>query len=192
MHRTLTLGLLAAFLWTSAAMAQPTTQPAEPRDMADDDFVVSKMRVQELPAHTFFYREMETSLQEIGAVVEPTIMAMFEAIKTNNIDVTGSVTFVYHGASPDPAKKFKLQIGILVADGTAAVSDFQVRKLEALKCSTVLFSGPMMAIARAYNQLFTDLMAAGLAPTGETRETYLLWESAESKNNVVLVQAGIR
>ena len=72
-----------------------------------------------------------------------------------------------------------------------AVEGFKIVKLDAFKCATILFTGPLSQIKDAYCKLFDCLGAAGLKFKGGFREVYLYWEGPESLNNVVQIQAAI-
>lgn len=100
--------------------------------------------------------------------------------------------FVYHDPSENPAKPFDLEIGVPVRDAAGLPSEFQVRNLPAFHCATLLYRGPLRLLNKAYEKLIPEMIKAGLVPSDETRESYIAWESPESKNNVVQIQVGIR
>jgi effector-binding domain-containing protein len=186
-------------LMSGVAVAGPTTKPAgdtkpaagkEPA--AGEDFIVSKMRVQEFKPLTFFYAETQTTISQIGPVVTDLIDKLKNTVKEGHVEIKGPLIFVYQGASQDPNKQFTLQVGFSVAPETKELGEFKVRQLDKFRAATVIFSGPVMQVGGAYQQLFTDLFAAGLQPTEETREYYLYWEAPDSPNNVELLQAGVK
>ena len=149
------------------------------------------MRVQDYKAETYFYTSTETTINQIHGVVSDTLPKMFAAIKENNVDVTGPMIFVYHGATQDRDKPFQLEIGFMVAAGAKEAGDFKVRELAAFHCASVIYSGPIAQVGLAYQGLFTELFGAGLQPNGETREMYLYWEAPDSPNNVQIIMAGV-
>ena len=203
--RRLKLAVLAACglaaLSMSLALAQDKKEPKDQKDPAataqaaqapaEQEPIITKMRVQDYKAEHFFYSETETTINDIGGVVQETLPKLFAAIKENGIDITGPMVFVYHGATQDRDKPFKLQIGFLVGPNAKDAGDFKVRELEAFHCASVIYSGPVTQIAMAYQQLFTELFGAGLQPNGETREMYLYWEAPDSPNNVQIIMAGV-
>src|SRR5262245_3773824 len=84
----------ALLLACAMALAGPTTKPASPATHAPDkdaaaapgeDFLVSKMRVQELKPQTLLYAEIETTLSQIGQAVPPVIEKLRDAIKEGNV-----------------------------------------------------------------------------------------------------------
>ena len=157
---------------------------------AADDVQLSEVAIRTLAPKTILYREVETSLSEMGQTVGPIIEQLNALVKEKKVVFDGAAVFVYQGASPDPNTKFKLQVSFAVAEGTTPQGDFKVRKLEPFKCATVLFGGPMASIARAYEKVYGGL--GGKTPTGESREYYLNWEGVESDNNVELIAVGIK
>jgi effector-binding domain-containing protein len=157
---------------------------------AADDVQMSEVAQRTLAPKTILYREVETSLSEMGTTVGPILEELNRLVKEKKVTYAGCGVFVYFGASSDPTKKFKLQVSFAVADDTKPMGDFKVRRLEPFKCLTVLYGGPLASIARAYEKVFGNL--GGNTPTGETREYYLDWESVESPNNVELVAVGIK
>ena len=157
---------------------------------AADEVQISEVAQRTLAPKTIIYKEVETSLSEMGATVGPILEELNKLAREKKFTYAGCAVFVYQGASPDPTKKFKLQVGFAVADDTRPAGEFKVRRLEPFKCLTVLYGGPVASIAKAYEKLFGNL--GGNIPTGETREYYYDWDGVESANNVELVAAGIR
>jgi len=175
-----------------AATAQPApAAPAAPAAPGNEEPIVTKMRVQDYKAETYFYIQTETTINQLSAVVPETLPKLFAAIKENSVDISGPMIFVYHGATQDRDKPFQLEIGFAVAPGSKEAGDFKVRELAAFHCASVIYSGPIAQVGLAYQGLFTELFGAGLQPTGETREMYLYWEAPESPNNVEVILAGV-
>ena len=157
---------------------------------AADDVQLSDVVQRTLGAKTILYREVETSLSEMGQTVSPILDQLNKLVAEKKVVYDGCAVFVYQGASPDPNQKFKLQVSFAVAEGTEPQGDFKVRKLEPLKCLTVLYGGPVASVRRAYEKVYGGLGAN--IPTGESREYYLNWEGVESENNVELIAVGIK
>src|SRR4051812_45168562 len=96
------------FAFSTFAQPAPATQPSAPAANPQDDFTISKTRVQQTTEAAYFYTEMETNLDKIATIAGPTIGAMHGALeKSGNVEA-GPVTFVMFGASEDPKKMFKL------------------------------------------------------------------------------------
>ena len=161
-----------------------------PARAADEDVQVSQVAMRTLSARTILYREIETTIPQIGQVSAPIVEQLKRLVADKKVVFDGCMIFVYQGATGQPDDKFKLQVGIAVAEGTAAQGDFKVRRLEPLTAATVLYGGPILSIARAYEKVFGEL--GGKQPTGETREYYYNWEGSESKNNVEMIAVGVQ
>ena len=183
-----TLALVSLVLPGLAPAAEEPKKAPE----AKPEFVIGEMRVQRLPGRTYLYSERETTLAKIGQAFAEVVPAIVKVAEEGRARITGPLVSVCLGATGEPETPFKLSIGFFVADDTKPVGDFKVRKLADFRCATVLFSGPAAKTGEAYKKLFESLTAAGHTPTGETREYSLYWESAESPNNVMLIQAGIQ
>lgn len=117
---------------------------------------------------------------------------LLEAANSGKIQKTGPIYMVYTDMSDDMSRPFKLQVGAPVRPGTEGWDNYKIRTLQPLRAATVMYSGSLANIGQAYQQIFTDLFAAGLTPSGQNREIYLYWEGTQSSNNVVLIQIGIR
>jgi hypothetical protein len=193
----ITAAALLAMLGSISMAAAPTSRPTgrgRAVQAGADDYVISKMRVQQLKGSTYLYKEIETTFAKMGPVVHQIMEDLMSTMKAKHVEIAGPPTFVYKGVTMDRSKPFHLQIGFSVAPGTEAVGDYKVRPLESMLAATVLYSGKIDAVGMgaAYQQLFGDLFGAGLTPSGETREMYLMFEDLESSNNVVLIQAGLK
>jgi effector-binding domain-containing protein len=199
------LALLTFGISSAAAQPQPATQPSNKpaaqapaappaaRPAADQsDFVISPMRVQNMRPTSYIYASTETTLNDMAEFIHTTIEAMEQGMRNGSFHPDGPALFNYHGVTQDPTHKFTLEVGFPVAEGTKEFADFKVKPLEQYHCATVLYSGPIMSIGQGYQQLFADLIGAGLQPTGEVRDYYLMWEGMESVNNVTLIAVEVK
>lgn len=183
--------LVPVLVFASAVFAQPATQPST-QPAVQDEMSISRTRVQQTTEANFFYTEVETTIEQIGAIAGPTIDALCAASSKAGNETAGPVTFVYFGATENPKQKFKLQIGLLVGKDSTESGDFKLRKLDSAKVASVIYCGGMQTIQLGYQQLFTDLFTRGLQPTNEIRESYLIWEGMESANNVTQIQVVVK
>ncbi|MGH7176817.1 MAG: hypothetical protein ACREJC_05495 [Tepidisphaeraceae bacterium] len=167
-------------------------EPAKPDPGPRDGFVVSKMRVQEFKGTSYFFTTTQTTIAQMSPVVTKMMQDLGAAVGEHSVHVMGAPVFVYKGATGEMDKPFTLEVGFPVDSATKPVGEFKVRELEPMRCATVLFSGPMAQIGQAYQQVFPELFAAGLQPSGESREMHVYWEGLESPNNMVLIQIGLK
>lgn len=177
----------------SRAVARaPATAPDAQASAIDDEFVITKTRLIDIPETNYIYASVETSISSIKDVASKTMEPLTDAIKAGKFTPKGPSIMVFHGMSPDPDKKFTLDMGFPVADKVQAFDDFKVRKLPAFHCASVIMSGPARDMTQAWQAAYEDLMAAGLQPADEAREEYLKWDSQDSPNNVVLIEVGVK
>jgi hypothetical protein len=173
------------FLAVTTAVFVAMTAGVVRGEQAEQAGVVSPMRVRDLPASAFYHATVETTMAKIGQAV---------AEKAGEVERAhpGPLVVVTHGAGTDPDRPVLVEVGTVVPDGTEARDGFTVKKLEQFRCATVIYGGPMKGIAAAYARAYKDLFAAGLRPTGESRQITLQFEGEGSGNNVVLVQIGVK
>jgi len=188
------LGLAAggALIPNRASARAPATAPDAQASSIDDEFVVTKTRLIDIPQTNYIYSSVETSLSSIKEVASETMEPLTDAIKAGKFTPKGPAIMIYHGMTADPDKKFTLDMGFPVADKVQAFDDFKVRKLPVFHCASVIMSGPSRDLSQAWQAAYEDLMAAGLQPADEAREEYLKWDAQDSPNNVVLIEVGVK
>src|SRR5687768_12082531 len=96
MRRITVTSLIAiAMLRLSFALAQNPNDPKDPNAPADNEPIVTKMRVQDYKAVQYFYVEHETTLNQIGDVIRQTLPSLFQTIGEHRVAVNGPMIFVY-------------------------------------------------------------------------------------------------
>jgi effector-binding domain-containing protein len=153
---------------------------------------VTAMQVQTLPAQTYFYVPARTTFQEIQQPIGQAMGELGRAAADGKVAFTGPPTFVYRGATPELNRAFDLEVGFPVAEGTKPFGPFKVRAMGPFRCATVVYTGPVSLIDKAYDQLIPAMDRAGLQPTDETRETYWKWGGPDAADNQTLVAVGVR
>jgi predicted transcriptional regulator YdeE len=173
---------------------QPATQPAAKPDApdADQDYVISPMRVQELKGMTYLYISSKTSLAELGDHIRQSMEKIEPALKSGQVKPIGAALIIYHGVNQDPSSEFPLEVGFPVAADTKAADGFSIEKLDKFRCATVIYSGSMQQIHHAYEAVYNDLLGEGLEPTDEGRQAILMFEGPDSVNNVAMIEVGVR
>jgi len=174
------------------AFAADPAKDAKKEPPKPAEFVIGEMHQQTIPAQDFIYGSAETTFEKIGDVVSKYIPMLVDAIKEGKIIQKSSAMFVYKGVGEDMTKPFTLEIGWCVTDKAKEVGELKLRKTAEFKCATILYTGPLSSIGKAYEKLMGGVKAAGLNPTGEAREMYLFFEEPESANNVVQIQMGVK
>ena len=140
----------------------------------------------------FVYAQARCSFSELASTAAPVLGELQRAIASGRIRPAGAPLFIYHDPSEDPDKTFDMEIGVPVREAGAPPAGFAVRQLPAFHCATLLYRGPMRLLNKAYEKLLPEMINAGLVPSVEMREEYLVWESPQSAGNVVQIEAGIR
>ena len=155
--------------------------------------VIGEMIVQSVPAKNYLQGGFETKFKGMGELVGKTLNELFHAAKEEKIGLHGPVVHCFFGAPHrEPEKQFKMETGFYVRKGSPVVGKFRVRKLPEYRCATILYVGPSAHIGDAWQQLYRSVKSQGLKPTDEERELYLYWEGADSPNNIVQVQVGVK
>jgi len=153
---------------------------------------VSEMRVQTVPAMTYLYSSTRTNFDELAEPASLAISTLKQLSVSGRVQSLGSILFIYHDPSEDPAEYFDVEMGLPVPEKTSPPAGFSLRMLPAFHCARMIYHGPLALLPHAYDKLIRLMIAANLVPSEETRENYLVWEDAESLNNVIRIEVGIR
>jgi effector-binding domain-containing protein len=166
---------------------------------AESAVSIGEMRVQTVPGMTYLYVPAETSFSKMGEPIKAGFDKVFAAASENKLMIVRPTMLVYEGGPHvhfDAEKNFKMEIGVIVGDDAKlpddAAGELKVRKTEAFKCATILYTGGVNQQGKAYEKLIPALTAAGLTPTGEEREMCLYWVGAESSDNVFMMEVGVK
>jgi len=173
-------------LWLSLLICSPILQ-AQTRPSVPADFTVGPMRQQQLVGFNFLYVTRRATIRTIAEIAGTEVPKLFDAIKAANIQERGPVIFIFHGMTGAPDQPFDVEMGMAVEENVVPPDGYETVELKPATCATVLYSGDMPNIGHAYEKVFPAMSAAGLTPSGETREYYLYFEDDKSPNNVVLV-----
>jgi len=150
------------------------------------------MRVQELKGMTYLFVSSKTNIAQLGDHIRQSTEKIQPALKAGAVKPIGPILIIFHGMNQNAGGEFPLEVGFPVADDITAPNGFEIKKLDKFRCATVLYSGSMQQIRRAFEAVYNDLLGAGLEPTDETRQAILLFEGQDSVNNVAMIQVGVR
>lgn len=185
------VGLLALIAFSvSPLRGDDAAKPDVKSDAAKPS--AGEVRRQTLVERHFIYVETETTFAKMAETVLASLGKLDAAQKVNHAKYSGPTIFVYQGATMDPNKSFKLQIGYAVDDDVIATEGVRARKLDAFTCATSLFTGALDGMGPAIGNLMADAHVKGWKTTDEFREYYLYWEGEASENNVVLLAVGLK
>lgn len=179
--------LLIVSALSHSALAGPATKPSDA-----EDFVISKMRVQEFKPRTYLSLRMQTTLEHIGPAVTQAVNQIKDLMRDAKVQPAGPGMLIYHGVTQNPTAPFELQVGYIVADETKDIGEARVQKLEPFRAAVVLYSGPIKQVGEAWRQAYESVFENGMTPSGEAREVYFHWEGPDSPNNVHQIQVGVK
>jgi effector-binding domain-containing protein len=178
---------LMFLLLATPSMVRADPSPATPPPAG----TVSDVRVQDLKSYTYAYVSTQTTLNKLQDAIAQLMPRIDAAVDSGALRPMGPCVFTYHGASADRDKQFTLDIGMIVKDGSTKPDGIQLIKVAPPHCATVIFTGPGSQLPQAYGKLYGEIGRRGLQPTDICREVYFYWESLDSVNNVIQVQADL-
>lgn len=150
---------------------------------------VGEARVRTFRPMTYFYGTVQTDLKSLSGQINTLLPEVARAAEGR---IAGTPVLIYHGNTGDPNKTFTLEVGYPVKEGTQANGNFQVKKLDAFRCVSLLYTGPTATIHEAYESLRKPGVLAAETPTDESRQMVLYWEGEESSNNVFQIMISVR
>jgi len=183
-----------ALMLSITAVVPAADEPAAKKPAAPAaEFLVGEVHYQTLPDVQYLHAAAETTFEKQMEVVNKYLPKLREGLQSGAIVTQGSCLFIYKGVNPDDmSKPFTLEIGWVVPEKARDLGDFKVGKVEGGRCATMLFTGRMTDVGKAYEKLIPAVMASGNIPKGEARELYLHWEAADSPNNVIQIQMPLK
>lgn len=189
------LGVIAAV--TVALVVDRQLRPAAPAapkpvtvaQVGKED--VMTMNVEMVPATKVLYSSHRTTFAEAAKLGEQ-IGRMFPAARAAGLQPSGPAMFIYSDMA-GPEDEFTLEIALPVrGDGNGnALEPFAVKTLPATRCAVVRYTGPMPTTP-AWKFLDRESTTAGHVATGEIREVYEKFVSADSAENVTVIQRAIQ
>jgi effector-binding domain-containing protein len=166
--------------------------PVEKQAPPAADYLVGEMHIQNLPAVNYLYGSSETTFEKLKDVVDKYLPMLTKGIEAGEIHPKGNATFIYRGVQEDMSKPFTLEVGWAVSQTTKAAGELKLKKLPAVRCATMLYTGSLANIPKVFEKLMPAVAKAGLTPAGDVRECYLNWEGPDSPNNVIQVQLELK
>jgi effector-binding domain-containing protein len=156
------------------------------------DFMISQMRVLDLPEMNFFYATSQPVVfEKLDEVLDPLLDGLYEARRLASITEPGPDIVRYYRAGGAESNLYYMEVGISVKPETQPVGAAMVKKLPIYPCAGVLLWGSLAHIVQAYDSLKQAMQEAGLQHTGEVRESTYYFESPVSPNNLMGIFMGI-
>jgi hypothetical protein len=178
-----------------ASAGTPANQgmPTAPEKLLDGQpYVLGKPVIRTYPAATYFFVSDWATQKTIPDVMAKLTPHLLDMVKQAGLNVNGPMICVLIGVNPDPNTPFQVEAGFIVDTATKPAGDAEVRPLDSFKAATVLFTGDVKYISKAYEGLYASIFSAGQFPTTEIRQMGLYFEKMDSANNVFMLMVGIQ
>jgi effector-binding domain-containing protein len=142
------------------------------------------------PCLPLFKKELK--LAEMPDFAVASITELFQKATELKLGQGGPVMFTYYNFMGDPDQKFTAEIALPIHKKEVEQSGGPyLRETTKFKCASAIYQGPLNKIGDAWGAFVSGAMQKG-EPTGESRELFLYYESAESPNNIVELQMGLK
>lgn len=142
------------------------------------------MQIYSLAPITVLQRRERLSIAQIAAQAGPACTALRAEAEARDLVVNGPMIFQAWQMPQDAHGEFELNFCLPVAGGD--------QQLPALQCASTIHEGPLDELfSRGYRPLLEAIAAAGLRPTGESREVYHRWNGPEATDNRIEIQIGV-
>jgi effector-binding domain-containing protein len=168
------------------AADQPATKP-----LKTPDYMIGEMNLQTIRGMNYFSQSRQVTVDQIGATAGEVMPNILKVASDGQFQIGGPAMFVFHG-DIRPGNTFTMQVGFIAQPGGKPQPPFQYDSLPQFQCATVVYTGPIADIDKAYEKLFGDIANSGLTTTDESRQMILYFEGPESPNNVIQIQVGVQ
>jgi effector-binding domain-containing protein len=153
---------------------------------------ITEVRVKETTGHTYLCLKKELKLAEMSEFAVAAITELFQKSTEQKLGQGGPVMFTYFNFTGDPDQKFTAEIALPINKKEVEKSGGPyLRETSKFKCASAIYQGPLKKIGEVWGAFVGAAMQKG-EPTGESRELFLYYESAESPNNIVELQMGLK
>lgn len=142
------------------------------------------MEIKDVAPLSVVRQHRRLTLPEVGPAAAAAAAAVTAAAEAAGLSAAGPWIFAAHGLPRDKVTSFDLDYCLPVTGGTD--------RLPALHCAAQVYEGPLSGLfSDGYAPLLAAIAAAGLRPTGESREVYHRWEGPDSAANRVEIQIAV-
>lgn len=150
-----------------------------------------KMEIKEINPILVYFRQVETTLNEINKYVGNMPALVAEEAVRKGYKIIGPQIWNYIGADGNPDTKFKIDIcfpveSVIGTDGTST------KVLDGFKAACMVLKGPWSELSSTYANLMEEMAKKGLKPSIACREVYHLCDFIEQKNCITEIQMGIQ
>jgi effector-binding domain-containing protein len=148
------------------------------------------MEIKELQPVFVYYRQVITTLNEIGKYVGDTPAKLAGEAEAEGFKITGPQIWNYSGVDGKPDTKFTVDICFPV-ERKEGVQSKNTKTIDGYKCASARVNGPWSDLHSAYNKLIAEMAAKLLQPSGTCREVYHVCDFENPSKCVTEIQLGI-
>jgi hypothetical protein len=147
-----------------------------------------------VPSMTVIAATEFLSVQEIGIWGEKLMPVMKAEIERYGLTTTGPWLFISYGRDGDTNRKFRHDYCIPVSNPDRYRGAFQLRTLDPFPCFFTLHTGALSeeSLRAGYGGVVEAITHAGREFSGESREVWHGWTSADSTANSFEIQIGVK
>lgn len=168
----------------AAALAAPAPD--------QDAWFISPMKVRTVAPTSYLATTIKTSFSHMSEDI-PKASEGVRAVVAHGAKPKGPTMLVYNGAfAKNMDDEFSVDVGLPIFDGAKGEGDVTVRALPEFKCASVVFGGRLEMLHEAYETLLEAAANAGLEPTGERRERFVMFTGAQADDNIVVIEVGVK
>lgn len=150
------------------------------------------MEIKQQSAFTALAFSVQTNFEGIFKFVRVKAAELYKDAVANNLEITGSVYWIYTGMDGQPNTVFTLDIVIPVTTPASYQGKFEIKKVQAFKCLSSVMNGSWENLPATYGQLFTEAGKSNYNHNGVCREVYIHMDFDHPENNITEVQVGIQ
>jgi effector-binding domain-containing protein len=159
---------------------------------AADSAGTTEVRTKETSGRTYLCLKKEIKFAEMKDFAVEAITELFQKATDLKLGQGGPVMFTYFNFMGDPEQKFTAEIALPILKKEAEqLGGAYIRQTTKFKCASTIYQGSLANLGEAWHSFAQTAMSKGEF-TGESREFYLYFESAESPNNIVELQMGLK
>lgn len=142
------------------------------------------------PFHVLSFIDKVT-LPDLQKYVRTKAQELYKEAVSHNLEITGTVYWMYYGMDGNPDTVFTLEIAIPVTPAAHYSGKFQMKRLEPFKYVSCLHEGDWNRLPETYGKVFQEIGVNHYVPSGICREVYQFIDFESPDNNLTEVQVGI-
>ncbi|GIZ11063.1 AraC family transcriptional regulator [Pseudomonas sp. NCCP-436] len=143
------------------------------------------MNIQHIEAISVLQQQHRLNIAQIGERAAAALAELQADAAARGMEISGPPIFQAQQMPQDAQCEFSLAFCLPVSGKTA-------QQLPALRCASRIYQGALDGLfSEGYEPLLAAITAAGLRPSGESREVYHCWHGPQSADNRIEIQIGL-